>query len=208
MVVSVSSHAKEWVPYCSLGEGASSTSTTRSTDVVLEVGLRQHSFQESLQHVVVCHQWLNIALVYDAATLHLFVHGEIVCSKAISSLHLVGASTPAKLTMGKPPVQLDTTWPFTGFDGWLAQVHVDENARSPMDVAADAALGPPNALMDRCYYQLGIVSLLLAHSSEGIAELTSSKWLALCFSLVDTASFRIQQLTLRLLKRLLPYVDP
>ncbi|RHY58470.1 hypothetical protein DYB34_005587, partial [Aphanomyces astaci] len=208
MVMSVSSHAKEWVPYCSLGEGASSTSTTRSTDVVLEVGLRQHSFQESLQHVVVCHQWLNIALVYDAATLHLFVHGEIVCSKAISSLHLVGASTPAKLTMGKPPVQLDTTWPFTGFDGWLAQVHVDENARSPMDVAADAALGPPNALMDRCCYQLGIVSLLLAHSSEGIAELTSSKWLALCFSLVDTASFRIQQLTLRLLKRLLPYVDP
>ncbi|RQM23718.1 hypothetical protein B5M09_003914 [Aphanomyces astaci] len=208
MVMSVSSHAKEWVPYCSLGEGASSTSTTRSTDVVLEVGLRQHSFQESLQHVVVCHQWLNIALVYDAATLHLFVHGEIVCAKAISSLHLVGASTPAKLTMGKPPVQLDTTWPFTGFDGWLAQVHVDENARSPMDVAADAALGPPNALMDRCCYQLGIVSLLLAHSSEGIAELTSSKWLALCFSLVDTTSFRIQQLTLRLLKRLLPYVDP
>ncbi|RHY32967.1 hypothetical protein DYB32_002077 [Aphanomyces invadans] len=210
MVVTMGSHPKEWVPYCSIGDGSHRNSG--ATEVVLEVGLRQHSFQECVQHVVACQRWLAVAIVYDATALHLFVNGEVVCVKSISSLHLVDAPTPATLTMGKPSLQLDTAWPCTGFDGCLAHLHIHQDARTPVDIAADFAHGPPNALMDRCCYQLGIVSLLLAHSSEGVAELTSPKWLDVCFSLLEAAStsisFRIQQLVLRLLKRLLPYVDP
>ncbi|KAF0720806.1 Aste57867_1 [Aphanomyces stellatus] len=201
MLCCVSSHPKEWIPYCCVAEGS-------DREVLLEVGLRQHSFQENVQRVVPSQQWVCVAVVYDGMTLHLYLNGQLDNAKAISSLQLVDQPTPAILNMGKPDVQLDSSCVVTGFDGLLAHVHFDTEALSPTQLAADFEVGPPNPAMDRCCYQLGIVSLLLAHSSEGLAELTSPKWLELCFSLFHTGTFRVQQLVVRLLKRVLPFVDP
>ncbi|CAK4082477.1 unnamed protein product [Aphanomyces euteiches] len=202
MLVSVSSHAKEWIPYICLVEGS-------DRDVLLEAGLRQHSFQESVQRHVPCKQWIHLAIAYDGVALVLYMNGQLETSKPIASLQLVDQPTPATLTLGKPDNQLDPTVCVTGFDGLLAQVDFDHGAQSPSAFCAEMDAGPPNPAMDRCCYQLAIVSLLLAHSSEGVAAFTASpKWFDLFFSLFHVGTFRVRQLLVRLFRQLLAYIEP
>ncbi|OQS05252.1 HECT E3 ubiquitin ligase, partial [Thraustotheca clavata] len=216
----------EIMPYCVLFDGSDGESD--GTDFTLEVGVisgdvalddRLHSVESATSKCALeANQWYHIGIVFEGRKLRLFVNGVLDVQKTLSSPIKMCISCDWNIYLGKLTQAADASlgdlWSLmnihSGLEGMLAQFRLHTRALSAIHLHILYDQGPPPLFVttDHSCYQIGILLLLLAQSSESAPVLVEIRWLRLIMWMLRGGTYRVQQLSLRILKQILTHIDP
>ncbi|OQR90075.1 HECT E3 ubiquitin ligase [Achlya hypogyna] len=213
-------HASEIAPYCVVYDANDGD----GTEYVLEVGIvtadavggdRLQAIESATsKSALESNMWYHVGIVLEGPKLRLFVNGALDVQKSLSAPVALSGRLPWHVYLGKVAAPVGDIWSLLsahcGLEGMLAQFRLHLRALSAIHLHILYDQGPPPVLVttDADCYHMGALVLLLAQSSEGVAVLTDRRWLRLLFWMLRGGTYRVQQLVVRILKKLLPYVAP
>jgi hypothetical protein len=154
-------------------------------------------------------KWTHIGLVSEANKLRLYLNGALDSPR--NNCGVPHRANRHPLYIGKVPegcVRLDDVR--GGFEGSMAHLRYYTRALSPIHVRIVCDQGPPETIKvkDRRVYQMCASLFLCAQSVHGKRHLSQRHWIDTLFQVIIHGTSRVQQAATRILRVVLPYVNP
>ena len=160
------------------------------------------------------HRWTHVAIVSEAAQLRLYMNGILDAQRTnYSGIYRKVSQSRNPIYVGYNEKSLPAGFPVkNGIEGCLAKVRYHSRALSPIHVRVDCEKGPPSSttaqIVDNHCYQMHLLLWLSANTPLGLKMMSNKKWIELLLSVLREGTYRVKQCAVRILRILIPNVDP